>query len=58
MTAAVITRLVSGAAVLDVGGVPVSCKDWRAAAAEADSLGIPWQLAGPNRVVVLAERRR
>lgn len=46
MTAATITRLASGGAVLEVSGVTEVCPDWRAAAAEAASRGLSWSFAG------------
>ena len=57
MTAALITRLLSGGAVLEVSGQAQVMPDWRHAADEADRRGLSWSFTnypdhGPGPLTV------
>jgi hypothetical protein len=56
MSTATITRLESGGAVFELNSMTHWFPDWRAAAAEADAHGIPWEWAAatPHESVVAA----
>ena len=55
MTAALITRLLSGGAVLEVSGHAQVCADWRAAVDEATSRGLSWSFVSCPALVAPGE---